>query len=51
MGPYWAPKKGITELRVRQVSERGGKLRVVVDGENIKLGGQVKVTGVGQFFL
>ena len=51
MGPYWAAKKGITELKVRQVSERGGKLRVGVDGQDIKLRGQVKVTGVGQLFL
>ena len=50
-GPYWSSRKGITELRVRQVSERGGTLRVGIDGDNIKLRGQVKVTGVGQLFL
>ena len=50
-GPYWSAQKGITELRVRQVSERGGTLRVGIDGDNIKLRGQVKVTSVGQLFL
>jgi len=50
-GPYWSTQKGITELRVRQVSERGGTLRVGIDGDNIKLRGQVKVTSVGQLFL
>ena len=51
MGPYWAAQKGITELKVRQVSERGGKLRVGIDGDNVKVRGQVKVTTVGQLFL
>ena len=50
-GPYWAAQKGITELKVRQVSERGGELRVGVDGDKIKLRGQAKVTGVGRLFL
>jgi predicted PhzF superfamily epimerase YddE/YHI9 len=51
IGPYWAAQKGITELKVRQVSERGGKLRVGIDGENIKLRSQARVTSVGQLFL
>ncbi|KAF9654113.1 Diaminopimelate epimerase-like protein [Thelephora ganbajun] len=51
MGPYWATQKGITELRVRQVSERGGKLRVGIHEDHIKVRGQVKVAGVGQLFL
>ena len=34
MRPYWAARKGMTELRVRQVSERGGKLRAGMDGDN-----------------
>lgn len=51
MGPYWAAQKGITDLKVRQVSKRGGKLRVEVCGDVIKLRGQVKVTSVGQLFL
>lgn len=51
MAPYWAAEKGITELRVRQVSERAGKLRVGVDGDKIKLRGQAKVTSVGRLLL
>lgn len=50
MGPYWAAQKGITELKVRQVSERGGQLRVGVYGDRIKLRGQAKVTSVGWLF-
>ena len=51
MGPYWAAQKGITELKVRQVSERSGRLRVGIDGDSIKLCGQAKVTSVGKLFL
>ena len=51
MGPYWAAQKRVTELKVRQVSERGGEPRVGIDGDNIKLRGQVKVTNVGRLFL
>ena len=51
MAPYWANQKGITELKVRQVSERGGKLRVGIDGDSIRLRGQVRVTSVGRLFL
>ena len=51
MGPYWAAQKGIKELKVRQVSERGGKLRVGVCGDSIKLRGQARVTSVGRLFL
>jgi predicted PhzF superfamily epimerase YddE/YHI9 len=51
MAPYWAGQKGVTELKVRQVSRRGGELRVGVYGDNIRLRGQVKVTSVGRLFL
>ena len=51
MGPYWAAQKGVTELKVRQVSERGGKLRGGVYGDDIKVRGQARVTSVGQLFL
>jgi len=51
MGPYWAAQKGITEFKVRQVSERGGELRVTVDGDKIRLLGQAKVTTVGRLLL
>ena len=51
MGPYWATQKGITELKVKQVSKRGGELRVGIDGDIVKVRGQAKVTSVGQLFL
>ena len=52
MGPYWSARKGITEpVRARQVSERGGTLRIGIYGDKIELRGQAKVTSVGQLFL
>lgn len=40
LGPYWAPRLGKTELLAWQASARGGVLRVRVDGERVRLGGQ-----------
>ena len=52
MGPYWSARKGITEpVRARQVSERGGTLRIGIYGDKIELRGQARVTSVGQLFL
>src|SRR3954447_6417027 len=40
LGPYWAPRLGKTELLAYQASARGGILRVRVEGERVRLGGQ-----------
>lgn len=40
LAPYWAAKLGRTELRAYQASNRGGKLRVSVHGDRVKLAGQ-----------
>src|SRR5207249_3991955 len=40
LAPYWGAKLGKTEMVGRQVSERGGTVRVGVDGDRVKLGGQ-----------
>ena len=40
LGPYWAEKLGKTELLAYQASERGGTLRVRVDGDRVHIGGQ-----------
>lgn len=39
IGWYWAPVLGTTALRARQVSPRGGDLRVEVAGDRVRLGG------------
>jgi PhzF family phenazine biosynthesis protein len=38
--PYWSAKLGKTELVAYQASPRGGELRVRLDGDRVRLGGQ-----------
>jgi predicted PhzF superfamily epimerase YddE/YHI9 len=38
--PYWADRLGKTAMRARQVSARGGELRVELRGERALIGGQ-----------
>ena len=40
LGPYWSDKLGKDELRARQISARGGDLRVRVDGDRVRISGQ-----------
>jgi len=40
LAPYWAEKLGRTELVGHQVSERGGIVRVRLDGDRVVLGGE-----------
>lgn len=40
LGPFWAQRLGRTELTARQVSPRGGTLRVRVDGDRVRLTGR-----------
>ena len=40
LGPFWAPRLGKTELLAYQASARGGWVKVRVEGERVKLGGQ-----------
>ena len=40
LGPYWMGELQSEALRARQVSARGGNLRVRVDGDRVHVGGQ-----------
>ncbi|HUV30581.1 MAG TPA: PhzF family phenazine biosynthesis protein [Acidobacteriota bacterium] len=40
LGPYWSLRLGKQSMAACQASERGGVLRVTVDGERVRLGGQ-----------
>ena len=40
LGPFWAARLGRAELLAYQASPRGGVIRVQVQGERVKLGGQ-----------
>ncbi|MFA9445918.1 PhzF family phenazine biosynthesis protein [Egicoccus sp. AB-alg6-2] len=39
LGPWWAEQLGRNDLRARQLSRRGGRLRVRVDGDRVHVGG------------
>jgi predicted PhzF superfamily epimerase YddE/YHI9 len=39
-GPWWAERLGITELRAHQVSARGGRLGVRLEGDRVELTGR-----------
>jgi predicted PhzF superfamily epimerase YddE/YHI9 len=49
LAPYWAKKLGKQELRAFQCSERGGELRLSVQGERTVLQGQAVTVLKGQF--
>lgn len=46
LGPYWQKRLGKSELRARQISARGGELRVRVEGDRTAIAGQA-VTVLG----
>ena len=40
LAPFWSRRLGKTEMVARQVSTRGGTLRLTLDGARVRLGGQ-----------
>lgn len=48
LGPYWAEQLGSTELRARQVSSRGGELRVEVKHDRVHLIGDAVTVWRGE---
>jgi PhzF family phenazine biosynthesis protein len=48
LGPFWAARLGRTSFLAWQASERGGAVRVRVEGERVKLGGQAVTVLRGQ---
>jgi PhzF family phenazine biosynthesis protein len=49
--PFWSRKLGKTELVARQLSARGGVLRVKLDGDRVKLGGQAVTVLKGEILV
>jgi len=49
LGPFWAQRLGRSPLVARQVSPRGGLLRVAPDGDRVKLGGQAVTVLSGEW--
>ncbi len=50
LGPYWAPRLGKEEILAYQASTRGGVVKVRVEGERVKLGGQAVTILAGRLF-
>jgi PhzF family phenazine biosynthesis protein len=46
--PFWSARLGKTSMVGRQVSNRGGTVRVRLDGERVKLGGQAVSVSRGE---
>ena len=40
LGPFWSRRLNKTSFRARQISPRGGELKVDLDGNRVRLGGQ-----------
>jgi PhzF family phenazine biosynthesis protein len=40
LAPFWSRRLGKTSFRARQISARGGELKVDLDGDRVRLGGQ-----------
>jgi PhzF family phenazine biosynthesis protein len=48
LGPYWAAKLGKEQLLAYQASARGGVLKVRVEGDRVRLGGQAVTVSEGR---
>ncbi len=51
LGPYWASELGKSTMLARQLSRRGGELRVQVDGTRVHLTGHAVTIGSGTLLL
>lgn len=51
LGPYWARRLERSEMTARQLSRRGGRLRVRIDGDRVHLTGGVRLYLEGEVFV
>lgn len=51
LGPFWGRKLGKTEFVARQLSTRGGVVRVKLDGDRVTLGGQAVTVMKGEILV
>jgi predicted PhzF superfamily epimerase YddE/YHI9 len=49
--PFWSARLGKTEMIARQLSARGGLLRVRHDGDRVKIGGQAVTVMRGEILV
>lgn len=51
LAPFWAAKLGKTEMKARQISRRGGSLRVRLNGDRVEISGQARPYLEGRIVL
>jgi PhzF family phenazine biosynthesis protein len=51
LGPYWAGRLGKSEFTAFQASARGGVVRVRLEGDRVKLGGQAVTVMTGELLV
>ncbi len=51
LGPYWQGKLRKSELEARQLSPRGGAVRVIVERARLSLGGHARTVLLGTILL
>lgn len=49
--PFWAGRLGKTELKARQISARGGELRLSLQGDRVRMAGQGLTLWRGEWLL
>ncbi|MHB8055008.1 MAG: PhzF family phenazine biosynthesis protein [Candidatus Aminicenantales bacterium] len=49
--PYWAAQLGKTEMSARQLSKRGGQLKVRLNGDRVEISGQARAYLEGRIVL
>ncbi len=47
LGPYWGKRLGLRQMRARQLSPRGGEMYVTLDGDRVKIAGEVAFVHAG----
>ncbi|MDX1682883.1 MAG: hypothetical protein R3336_07185, partial [Phycisphaeraceae bacterium] len=48
LGPWWSDRLGKSMLTGRQISTRGGRVQVTVDGTTVRLGGHAATSMTGE---
>ncbi|MBD2785466.1 PhzF family phenazine biosynthesis protein [Xenorhabdus sp. DI] len=51
LAPFWGKRLDKTELRARQLSERGGEMLCRIDGDRVYLTGKAKLFSFGEILL
>lgn len=51
LGPFWGKRLGKTAMNALQVSRRGGRLKVTLNGDRVLIGGKAVTVFCAEFFI